>query len=152
MAGGATSSAPATGGDALAPLLLPLVRDNALLEARAGHARSARAQLDRVLAAAPDDVAAHLADGELLRLQAQRAGSREDARALLARARRALERAAALDPASPEPHRALALLAYQAGDAAAARAAFERYLSMRPDAPDARRVREYLQELGPRPR
>ena len=157
-AGGAPGASEAAGGttatveDALAQLLLPLVRDNAVLEARAGHSRSARAQLDRVLAAGPGDVAAHLADGELLRLEAQRAGSREDARALLARARRAFERAAALDPASPEPHRALALVAYQAGDAAAARAAFERYLSMRPDAPDARRVREYLQELGPRPR
>jgi len=150
--GPAAAPAEGAGADpgAFGRVVLPVLRDNARLEARAGRVRAARAQIDRVLAAAPNDAVAHLADGELLRLQAQRAGSGEAAPALLARARGAFERAAELEPASPEPYRALAMLAYQAGDTAAARAAFERYLAIHPDAPDARRIREYLEELAPR--
>jgi len=146
-AGGAPPSAADAG--EFARLTLPLVRDNARLDARAGRPRLARAQLDRVLAAAPDDAVARLYEGDVFRLEAQHERP-TDRPALLEQARRAYERAAALDPAWPEPYRALGLLAYQAGDTAGARAAFERYLSLRPEGPDAQRVREYLIELTPR--
>ena len=145
------AGAPPAANDAgeFARLTLPLVRDNARLDARAGRPHLARAQIDRVLAAAPDDPAARLCEGDVLRLEAQREHP-PDRPALLDQARRAYERAAALDPAWAEPYRALGLLAYQAGDTAGARAAFERYLALRPDGPDAQRVREYLIELAPR--
>ncbi len=143
----APPAADATGD--FARLTLPLVRDNARLDARAGRPHLARAQIDRVLAAAPDDPIARLCEGDVLRLEAQRERP-PDRPALLDQARRAYERAAALDPAWAEPYRALGLLAYQAGDGAGARAAFERYLAVRPDGPDAQRVREYLIELAPR--
>jgi regulator of sirC expression with transglutaminase-like and TPR domain len=52
-----------------------------------------------------------------------------------------------LDPALPEPHRQLGFLYYQQKDSARAREAFERYLALKPDAADARRIKEYLVEL-----
>ena len=58
------------------------------------------------------------------------------------------ERAAILDPSSPDPYRQLGLLHYQDKDFARAREAFQRYLAIRPDAPDARRIKEYLGELS----
>ncbi len=121
-----------------------LVRENALLDARAGRFGLARAQLDRVLAMAPKDPVAHLYDGDLHRLQAQRAARPEDRAPLLERAREAYERAAALDATYPDPYRQLGYLYYQTRDSAKAREAFQRYLALKPDAPDARRVREYL--------
>lgn len=125
----------------------PVVRDNAAEDIRLGRFSLARAQLDRVLATAPGDAVAHLHYGDLHRLQAQRAA---DAGARAEHARQALaryERAIALDPALAEPHRQLGLLYHAQQDAAQARAAFQRYLALRPDAPDARRIREYLLEL-----
>ena len=125
-----------------------VVRDNAYEDVRTGRFRLARAQLDRVLAHAPDDPVAHLYYGDWHRLQSQRArdaGARADH---LGHAVVRYERAAALDLALAEPHRQLGLLHYQQKDAARARAAFERYLALRPDASDARRIREYLVELG----
>lgn len=126
--------------------LLPILRENAGLDARAGRFALARAQLDRALERAPRDPVAHLHLGDLWRLQAQRVRP-EEASALLARARATYERAAALDPAYADPHRQLGLLHYQARDAARAREAFQRYLALAPDAADARRIREYVAEL-----
>jgi hypothetical protein len=57
------------------------------------------------------------------------------------------ERAAELDPKYPDPFRQLGLLYHQQKDAARARAAFEKYLALRPDAPDARQIKGYLVEL-----
>ena len=46
-----------------------------------------------------------------------------------------------------EPHRQLAFLYYQQKDSVKAKAAFERYLALKPDASDAKRIKEYLVEL-----
>jgi len=127
--------------------MLPVARENAALELRAGRFEAARAQLDRVLAAAPRDAVAHLYDGDLHRLRAQRARQPGDERVLLDQARQAYERAAAVDPGYAEPFRQLGLLHYQRGDVHGAGDAFRTYLRMRPEAPDARRIREYLAEI-----
>ena len=124
-----------------------VVRENAYEDIRVGRFRLARAQLDRVLARAPDDSVAHLYYGDWHRLQSQRAldaGERADH---LRHAVERYERAAALDLAFAEPYRQLGLLHYQQKDAVRAREAFERYLALQPDASDARRIREYLVEL-----
>ena len=47
----------------------------------------------------------------------------------------------------PEPHRQLGFLYYQQKDNAKAKAAFERYLALKPAATDAKRIKEYLVEL-----
>lgn len=124
-----------------------VVRENAALDIRAGRFNTAKDQLDRVLALAPKDPVTHVYYGDLYRLQAQRAKRAEDRPALIEKARAAYERAAALDPTYPDPLRQLGFLYYQTKDAERAMDAFRRYLALKPDAPDARRIKEYLAEL-----
>ena len=124
-----------------------VVRENAGLDIRAGRFALARTQLDRVLAMAPKDPVTHLYYGDLYRLQAQRAKRPEDKPPLVAQARQAYEQAATLDPTYPDPFRQLGYLYYQTRETAKAREAFQKYLALKPDAQDARRVKEYLVEL-----
>lgn len=124
-----------------------VVRENALLELRAARFGAAKAQLDRVLAETPEDPIAHLYSGDLYRLQAQRAGSREDRKRLGGLARERYEHAAELDPTFADPFRQLGLLFYQLEELDRAREAFRRYLTINPEAPDTRRIEEYLAAL-----
>lgn len=121
-----------------------VVRDNAYEELRAGRFGFAQAQLDRVLRITPNDPLAHLYYGDLYRLQAQRARALADKETLAKKALGEYELAAQLDPGLPDPYRQLGFLYYQQKDNAKAREAFAKYLALMPDAPDARRVREYL--------
>jgi regulator of sirC expression with transglutaminase-like and TPR domain len=59
----------------------------------------------------------------------------------------AYQRATSLDAAYAEPHRELGLLYRRLRDAENARAAFERYLALRPDAVDASIIRKFLRDL-----
>jgi regulator of sirC expression with transglutaminase-like and TPR domain len=54
-----------------------------------------------------------------------------------------------LDPVMAEPHRQLGFLYSQQRDTANAKAAFEKYLALKPDAPDAARIKGYLSGLQP---
>jgi len=123
------------------------VRENAALDIRAGRFRWGAEQLDRVLALARKDPVALVYYGDLHRLHAQRAPHSPEAPALLARARERYEQAAALDPAYPVPFRQLGLLYYQEGQTSKASEAFKKYLALEPDGPDARRIKEYVNEL-----
>ena len=125
-----------------------VVRENAALDIRAGRFSIAQRQLDRVLAITPRDPTAHLYYGDLHRLQSQRAKSVADKRSEAEQALVSYQRAAELDPAFPDPFRQLGFLYYQQKDSVKAREAFEKYLALKPDAPDARRVKEYLVELN----
>jgi tetratricopeptide (TPR) repeat protein len=138
---------PARGDHAFAEALRVPVRDNALLEGQAGRSTAARAQLARALRLAPGDPVAHLYAGDLDRLEAQRRRHAADRQALREEARLAYERAALLAPEWPEPYQRLGLLRYEGGEIAAAREAFARYLTIAPDGPDARRIREYVAAL-----
>jgi regulator of sirC expression with transglutaminase-like and TPR domain len=126
----------------------PLVRDNAYEDLRAGRFARARRQLERVLAVTPGDPIAHTHVGHMHRLLAQRAREAAERAEHVRRALAAYDTAVALDATAPQPPRELGFLHYQEGDTARARAAFERYLALAPDAPDAGRIREYLVELG----
>jgi predicted Zn-dependent protease len=125
----------------------PVVRENAYEDIRLGRFGLAARQLDRVLTATPDDPVAHLYYGDLYRLRAQRAKSAAEAGADAQRARERYQRAAELDPAYPDPWRQLGFLYFQQKDRAGARTAFEKYIELKPDAPDVRRIKEYLAEL-----
>jgi predicted Zn-dependent protease len=127
--------------------LRSVVRENALLDLRAGRFNLAQAQLDRVLALTPRDPIAQLYYGDLYRLQAQRAKEATDRERLARLAVERYERSAGLDPAFADPFRQLGYLHYQQGERARAREAFEQYLARNPAAPDARRIKEYLLEL-----
>lgn len=124
-----------------------VVRENALLDIRAGRFKLAEAQLDRVAAITPKDPTLHLYYGDLYRLQSQRARSAADKDDFARKALEHYERSAELDPAFPDPFRQLGFLYYQQKDAERAREAFRKYLALKPDAPDAKRIREYLVEL-----
>jgi beta-barrel assembly-enhancing protease len=123
------------------------VRENAALDIRAGRFRWGAEQLDRVLALARNDRVALVYYGDLYRLHAQRAPDSPDAPTLLARARERYEQAAAADPAYPVPFRQLGLLYYQEREISKASEAFKKYLALEPDAADARRIKEYVNEL-----
>jgi predicted Zn-dependent protease len=124
-----------------------VVRENARLDIQAGRFALAADQLDRVLAAAPRDPVAQLYYGDLYRLRSQRAQSAAEAADWARQAIDRYERAARLDAAYADPFRQLGLLYYQQQEIAQARAAFRQYLALKPDAPDAERVAEYLAEL-----
>lgn len=124
-----------------------VIRENAALDIRAGRFALAQKQLDRVVALTPRDPVAQMYYGDLHRLQSQRAKSPANK---ADEARKALERyqkSAELDPSFPDPFRQLAFLYYQQKDTARAKEAFQKYLALKPDAPDARRIKEYLIEL-----
>jgi predicted Zn-dependent protease len=124
-----------------------VVRENAALDIRAGRFGLAKAQLDRVLPLAPKDPTTHLYYGDLYRLQAQRAKNPFDKPMLVAQALEAYEQAAALDTTFPDPFRQMGFLYYQSRQNDKAKEAFRKYLALKPDAPDSRRIKEYLVEL-----
>lgn len=124
-----------------------VVRENAALDIRAGRFNLAGAQLDRVLALTPRDPIAHLYYGDLYRIQAQRARALGDKDELVSKAIQEYNEAAALDPKYPDPFRQLGFLYYQQNQRDRAREAFQAYLALKPDASDARRIKEYLLEL-----
>lgn len=113
-----------------------IVYENAVLDLRAGRfvaaERGARkyARLDPTAARGPFLL------GEVCRQRA----SDGAAEAALAEYRRAI----ALDAAYPEPYRAMGLVLYKRGDKPAAREAFEKYLSLSPQAPDRAYVEQYV--------
>jgi beta-barrel assembly-enhancing protease len=125
-----------------------VVRENAYEDIRADRFQVAQRQLERVLAVTPGDPVAHVYYGDLHRLQSQRAGEGAQKTQLAALALASYEKAAELDPTLPEPHRQLGFLYYQQKDNARAREAFEKYLALKPDASDAKRIKDYLVELG----
>jgi beta-barrel assembly-enhancing protease len=124
-----------------------VVRENAYEDIRAGRFAVAERQLDRVLASTPRDPVAHVYYGDLHRLQSQRARDAAQKSRSVGLAQASYEKAVALDPALPEPHRQLGFLYYQQKQNDRAREAFRSYLALKPDAADARRIKEYLVEL-----
>jgi Zn-dependent protease with chaperone function len=117
------------------PFRAALLRD----ELRLRRPAATQLLLDRLLAAgaAPGEV--HFFQGELHRLGGE-AGDDEKALA-------AYERAVATDDAPAEAHRSLGLVLMRTRDNARARAAFARYLELRPDAQDREIIRDYLKKL-----
>jgi predicted Zn-dependent protease len=124
-----------------------VVRDNAQLDIRAGRFGLAQEQLDRVLRITPKDPLAHLYYGDLHRLRSQRAKSADEKNDFAKKALASYERTTELDPKLPDPYRQLGLLYYQQKDNMRAKEAFRTYLALKPEATDARRIREYIVEL-----
>jgi tetratricopeptide (TPR) repeat protein len=124
-----------------------VVRENARLEIEAGRFTPAREQLDRVLAITPDDAVAELYYGDLYRLQSQRSRDVADRADKARLAIERYERAARLDPTFADPFRELGFVHYQQQETARARTAFQSYLALKPDAPDASRIKDYLRQL-----
>src|SRR5256886_6740159 len=124
-----------------------VVRENARLDIRAGRFKLAEAQLDRGAAITPKDPTLHLYYGDLYRLQAQRARSVADKDDFAKNALEHYQPSARPRPTVPDPFPHPRVLYYPQKDAERARDAFKKYLALKPDAPDAKRIREYLVEL-----
>jgi predicted Zn-dependent protease len=146
-AGAASSSEAIVNTDEFELRMRTVVRDNARMDIAAGRFPLAQKQLDRVLAITPKDPVTHLYYGDLYRLQAQRARSTIDKAELAHKAMESYRRSVDLDPQAPEPYRQLGLLYYQQRLPDRAREAFRQYLVLKPDAPDAKRIKEYMVEL-----
>ncbi len=112
-----------------------------LAEVRRGQYEQSLALFDRGIARSPDDAALRFARGEVYRLR--------EAEGDLERAGADLLRATALPDAPAQAFRALGLLRRRQGDAPAAVAAFEHYLSRAPQAGDAGLIQTYLTQLKP---
>src|SRR5262245_1845523 len=122
-------------------------RENASEDIRMGRFSLAERQLERTLTATPRDPITYVYYGDLYRLRSQRAKSQDEKRADAGRALERYQRATELDATLPDAWRQLGLLYYQQQDKARAKAAFEKYLALAPDATDAKRIKEYQLEL-----
>lgn len=104
----------------------------------------AQSSIDRYLARHPDSAQAHFVAGEMWRARPSEPGAIDNALA-------AYGRAAALPGTPPAALRNKGLLHRERGESPLAREAFERYLTLDPQAVDAGIVRLYLQELSAAP-
>lgn len=121
----------------VAPLRFGWLQD----EIRRGQYEESLVLFDRLVGRAPADAQLLFARGEVYRLR----GDAGD----LPRALDDLSRSAAAHEPPAETFRALGLVHQQRADGAAAAQAFEQYLALAPDAPDAGIVRASLAELRP---
>jgi predicted Zn-dependent protease len=117
-----------------------VVVENAALEIEQGRLKAGKAAIEQVLTRRSQDSRAHFLLGE-----AYRRSGKSDTE--MQQALTAYQRATSLDAAYAEPHRELGLLYRRLRDAENARAAFERYLALRPDAVDASIIRKFLRDL-----
>lgn len=113
--------------------------ENSQLDLRGGRYGRAREELERYLAIKGDIPLALFLIGETYR-QEGGAGN-------LAKAQKQYQRALEIDPAYPEPYRALGFIAYKLNDAVNARQSLERYLQLAPQAPDRNYVEDMLRKL-----
>jgi predicted Zn-dependent protease len=124
-----------------------LVRDNAALNIEEGRLNLAEDELRRVLDLTPNDAVAHYLTGLLHEKRAALARDDAGRRDLEQKALAAYDTALRHDPRYADPHRAKGLMAFKAGRKAEALDSFRRYLDIRPDAPDARQIKDYILEL-----
>jgi beta-barrel assembly-enhancing protease len=110
-------------------------------EIRRGQFEESMVLFDRMLRKKPDDAQVLFARGEVHRLRDQPGD--------LQTAIDDLARASAADQAPPESYRSLGLAHKRRADAPAAVAAFEKYLTLAPEAGDAGLIKTYMSELKP---
>ncbi len=127
-----------------------LVRDDAAENLRIGRFGNAEAELKKVLDLTPNDPVAHYLTGQIIEKRSAEAKDRAAADRQLDRALEAYEEAARLDPGYADPYRAIGILRYKNGEKEEALRAFHRYLELKPDAPDARQIKDYILELESR--
>jgi Zn-dependent protease with chaperone function len=114
-----------------------LVLDNARLDLRIGRFYAARRSVQKYLHRNQDDAGAYYLLGEIFRQQ----GQQDD----MKKAIKLYERAIALDPSFPAPHKAMGLMHYKEGERRLAQKFFEACLLLSPNAPDNAYIQGYLQ-------
>lgn len=124
-----------------------LVRDDAAENIRIGRLGIAETEIEKVVDLTPNDPVARFLTGQVAEKRAADAKDRVQADRFEDDALKAYEEAARLDPRYADPHRAIGVLRHKSGDAPGALKAFRRYLELKPDAPDAQQVKDYILEL-----
>jgi predicted Zn-dependent protease len=120
-------------------MVAPFLNDWLAEEVKRGQHEESLALLGRLVARSPEVAAYAWARGEVYRSR----GGEGDLERALADYQRAL--AAGREP--PETHRGLGLAQRARLQPALARASFQRYLELAPQAPDAPMIRSYMEEL-----
>ena len=116
--------------------LQKLVLNNARLELRIGRFYKARRSVEAYLLRNHDDANAYYLLGEIFRQQ----GNHNDTE----KAIKQYEKAIALDPLFPAPHKAMGLMYYKEGERHLAKKFFESCLLLSPNAPDKAYIQGYL--------
>jgi predicted Zn-dependent protease len=120
----------------------PVLLYNASLDLKAGRFRAALTGAKKYLSLRNDDPKAYFLVGEILRQR----GEEEDG----LRAKDFYEKAIALDPSYPDPHKAIGLIYFKEGDWVLAKRSFESSLSLSPQMHDRAYIQGYLQECSKR--
>ena len=115
-----------------------LVLDNAQLDLRIGRFYIARRSVEKFLLLNPNDAGAYYLLGEIFRQH----GELDD----IQNAIKQYEKAIALDPSFPAPHKAMGLMHYKGGEQRLAQKFFETCLLLAPEAPDKAYIQGYLQK------
>ena len=127
-----------------------LVRDDAAQNLEAGRFGHAEAEIKKVLDLTPNDPVAHFLLGQLDEKRAAETKDPAEAKRLTGEAMKAYEEAMRLDATYADPFKAVGLLRYKAGEREKALSAFRQYLKLRPEAPDARQIKDYILEIEAR--
>jgi len=127
-----------------------LVRDDAVENIRLGRLGNAETEIQKVLELTPNDPVAHYLAGQIAEKRMAEAKERAARDAQLDRALEEYAKAQRLEPRYADPYRAIGILRYKNGEKDKALEAFKRYLELKPDAPDAQQIRDYILELEAR--
>jgi Tfp pilus assembly protein PilF len=106
------------------------------LDLRIGRFYVAQKGLEKYLRSNPEDAYAYYLLGEIFRQR----GQENDAQAAI----KYYQKAISLNPAKPEPHKAMGLIHYKVGEKRLAKKFFESCLLLAPDAADKAYIQGYL--------
>ena len=124
-------------------MLRDVILDNISLDIQAGRFAQARQASERFLATYSDDARVYYLLGEICRQQGR---DRDESN----RAESFYKRAIDLDAGYPEPHRALGLMYYKAGQSQQAQPYLEASVFLAPDAQENTYIRNYLKRIHSR--
>ena len=124
------------GTEAYISQMLPVILMNAGLDLDAGRFGSAKRGIQKYQHYQPDDPYSHALLGTVYFEEKKDNFTRK--------ALEQFQRAVALDSECADAYRGIGLIAYKQGNCGDARTAFQRYLSISPDAPDRQYIEYYL--------
>ena len=120
-------------------IISPLILDNAKMDLSMGRFSSAKDGIERFLEIDPQNSRAHFYLGELYR---QRNDEADREKAL-----NEYNLSIQYDPSNPAPHKGMGLIYYKLERYQEAKAEFEKYLTLFPDADDAAYIEQYIKAM-----
>ena len=120
-------------------IISALILDNAMMDLSMGRFSSAEDGIGRFLQNDPQNSRAHFYLGELYR---QRNDEADREKAI-----NEYNLSITYDPSNPAPHKGIGLIYYKLGRSLEARAEFEKYLILFPDADDAAYIEQYIKAM-----